>query len=424
MNSKQLEQFIIEVIDDKSNQKLEQLVSISKAGVNYNDKELTGNFADICRHIFHTKVKSEPMTLEQKDWYRKWVICYKIIIRHNPHLLKNKTYVGNGGITIFDIELILLVTSCGYFNSCHKVKIHDDYLDTEYEIFMFNTQYINYDNDLYITMFSLSRKYKNKYQSQIIKILFEEYKINQLLNAFNIINNLPCAKIIDKYQNLECVNRYTYEENELLYDDFYSYEGNQDKLNQLINNYWYKIFITNKLEKNINDDYYLKQYKCSPELYNNFLTIFSESKSLDCKLIEIPILNVILSSTTSLINHINYYTRIFIKSIFNNVDLEIFNVIKIYSWFIPLIIKYKLIPNDDNDFLQLLSFKKFRKVIVNSNIFIFDSIRRRRIKVLKYLWRLEKASILQLKNNKGQNVLEYAKNCRGLMHNIINLLSK
>lgn len=422
MNSNQLEQFIIEVVDDKSNEKLEQLVSISKAGLNYNDKELTGNFADICRHIFHTKVKSEPMTLEQKDWYRKWVICYKIIIKHNPHLLNNKTYAGNGGITIRDMELILLITSCGYFY-CHKYKVHNDYLDVGYEIFMFNTQYVKYDRNSLCDI-SLSRKYKNKYQSQIIKILFEKYKINQLLNAFTIISNLPCAKIIDKYQNLEYVTRYTQEENELLYDDFYSYEGNQDKLNQLINNNWYKIFITNDLEKITKDNYYLKQYNCLPVSYNEFLINFSESKLLDCKLIPIPILNVMLSLTTSLINHINYYMRVFLESIFNNVDLEIFNVIKNYSWFIPSMIKYKSIPNNDNDFLQLLTFTKFRKDVVNSNIFIFDTIRRRRIKVLKYLWKLEKANILKLKNNKGQNVLEYAKSCRGLMDNIINLLSR
>ena len=258
MNSNELEQFIIKVIDDKSNKKLEQLVSISKTGLNYDDKELTGNFADIYRHIFYTKVKPEPMSLEQKNWYRKWIICYKIIIKYNPHLLKNKTYAGNGGITICDMELILLVTSCGYFNYCRE-KIHDDYLDAGYEIFMFNIRYVNYDrNSLYDI--SLSRKYKNKYQSQIIKILFEKYKINQLLNAFTIISNLPCVKVINKYQNLECVTRYTQEENKLLYDDFYSYTGNQDNINLLINNNWYKIFISNDLEKIAYDNHYLKNH--------------------------------------------------------------------------------------------------------------------------------------------------------------------
>ena len=100
-------------------------------------------------------------------------------------MLNNKTYAGNGGITIRDMELILLITSCGYFY-CHKYKVHNDYLDVGYEIFMFNTQYVKYDRNSLCDI-SLSRKYKNKYQNQIIKILFEKYKINQLLNAFNII---------------------------------------------------------------------------------------------------------------------------------------------------------------------------------------------------------------------------------------------
>lgn len=423
MDSKKLEQFIIEVINDTSNIKIEQLEQLSKTGLFYDDNEMSGNFADVCRHIFHEKLDVSPMTLEQKNWYRKWVICYKIIIKYNPHLLKNKTYVGNGGRTDFVIGLTLLFTSKGEFVN-RQSKIHEDYLDIGFEIFMFNKQYIK-GYDTVLDIINCSIYHKNRYQSEIIKIIFEDFGLNKLFNLTIGLDELRLDKIIEKYERLERVFRYREEEFAMGCDDFYSNIQNQIEINKLLNSQWCKMIFTND-SHNFVDNYCRMKTDghCSRCEYKDFIKNFDKSEILNCNLLSESTLNVVLSNIVSSYFHINYQIEKFLENISVNADIDIFNVLQNYSSFIDGITKFTKVPSNDKDFIKMLGLKKIRKGIVKSPIIIFDTIRRRRTRVLKYLWKSEQNTMKKLKNNKGQNVLDYAKSCRGLMENIIRLFSE
>lgn len=112
-----------------------------------------------------------------------------------------------------------------------------------------------------------------------------------------------------------------------------------------------------------------------------------------------------------------------LKNIFDDSHFDIVKTIIKYDWFKKAISTNNIVPPNDKKFIELLNNVKIRKLFASYHSIIFELVRRRRTKVIRYIWKHEKKTILKLKNVKGQNILEYAKSCRGLMHKIIRILS-
>jgi hypothetical protein len=437
MNFNHLQSSIIDILEDASDNKFLLLANISKAGIHYDDRELSGNYADIVRHIFHSKITNKPLTLTQRNYYRRFVICHKIIIRHNPHLINNKTYVGNGGKTDFVIVLqLLLMSHSEFYYAWRDSPVHADYFDIAYELFMFNKQYIQYlyQEDI-LCEFSNTVLYKNKYQCEVFKIMFEEFELNPIFDSFY---NAKVSKVFDVLTKLETIQREfriyessekipnltLEEEQELFLDDLLSRKEIHTGINSLINSPWCKLIFKNDLIKSHN---YCKLHetKCGDECKHKItLKLISESTDFDIDSIEKRELFTKIKYLTYIHYNIMSNVELFIKNLYKNMNIDILNQVVKYAWFDQALKIHKEVPENDNNLIKLFEIKKIRKIFVNNSYIFFDIIRRRRTKIIKYLWKYEQSSIKKLRNDKGEDILTYAKSCRGLMHNIIALFSR
>jgi hypothetical protein len=455
-----LEDFIIEVIKDDSDEKIENLINLSKNGLSYDNGELCGNYADIVRHLFHSRIKDKPMSLKEKDFFRKFVICHKIIIKYNPHLLNNKTYIGQGGATDFIVGLTFLLTSNGYFNSSKNKRPHDDYFDIGYQLFLINKEYIKVTNiEQILDVLSEPSIFENKYQSRVIQIIFEDFHIDELLQEFYNAKNSNIFNVIDQFCELEFKYGHSKEEQLLAYDDFLSNFRIKTELKNIFALKWNKIifqmyFNQHHVSDNMDSIEY-KNHKVVNEdneddndynedddnddneddeycRYIKNLNFFSKLNDFDASAVEQ--INLLLNSRDELIQICYYIMGKYcdtlcimekcMKGIFRKINFNVINTLVKYNSFILALQIHKSVPENDTDFLQILRIKEISESFSNNPDVIFSTIRRRRTKIIKYFCTHKKDNIKKLKNNEGEDILTFAKKCRGLMHNIIRLLSE
>jgi hypothetical protein len=345
--------------------------------------------------------------------------------------------VGNGGKTDFVIVLqLLLMSHSEFYYAWRKSPFHADYFDIAYELFMFNKQYIQYFHQENI-LYELSENivYKNKYQCEVFKIMFEEWGLNPILNSFY---NAKSSKIFDKLNKFETLKRNSHiyssfkedEEWELVLDDFLSKECIRIGAKLVINSPWCKLISKNDLIKSHNRSNFHEtncKDKCKCE---TTLKLMCKSNEFDMDSID----SADSIKKRELLKKMEYLMRTyettlreierFIKNLYKNMNIDILNLVVKYEWFKSALRIHNVVPENDNNLIKLLEIKEIRKNFATNCYIFFDTIRRRRIRIIKYLWKYEKTSIKKLRNDKGEDILTYAKNCRGLMHNIISLFSR
>ena len=422
MNSSQLEKFIIEAINDNTNVKISQLVNISKGGIFYEDDEMSGNFADIVRNIFHGRLYHEPMNLETKNFFQRFVMCYKIIIKYNHKLLNNKTYIGQGGRNDFLNSFTLLMSGYGEFYYEKYKKIHDDYLEVAYQLFIFSKQFKGDFTDT-IDVLSYSVIDNRKFQKEVFKVAFEDFGLNNYIDEYVNFRNLNFGDLLAEYEDFCHKLIYKNESLEMWFDEWYVV--NKNEIEKILNSEWCRLIFKQNLsviDKDLDKD--LDNHCCNRyRICYHSNPLLDDISHIDINKISKEKLSVIMS-TISIRNYdiVCTITK-YLEHLFKNTNFEVINLLKDYSWFSPMITLLKTVPNDDKTFIALLKNKVIRKGIAKNSNIIFDTIRRRRTRVIRYLWSSEKKILLNLRNRDNQSVLEYAKTCRGLMQNIVKILS-
>lgn len=392
MNFINLNNIIEKTLNDPKND-FTELVNMSKNGLNFGSGRIEDNYAKITERFFYDHLSKEQILINEKRYYYKFVVCHKIIINHNPHLLNNRSYSDR---TEFERCLYLLYsgTNEGLF------RCHEDYLEIAFEMLNFNKNFIDEISILQcinaIQFVIPEKQYK---QNNILNMLFNDFGISKVLNEFMDLNELINAKkikvsdtfIFKKTDNTKFLRHDTLDTTEI---------------NKLLDSKWCSTII-----KNIMNCY-------DHELALTLKSILNKKYDIEY-----------IKSTSILYEIVNYYNIFsscigyFLDNFFKICRKDILNKFLKYDWFVYLIKTKSNVPQDDKVFINILQNKKYRECLVENKFIIFELIRRRRTKVIKYLWRFEQKKIKTIKNNNGQNVLEYAKTCKGLMHNIIKIFS-
>lgn len=392
MSFTDLNNIIEKTLNDPKND-FAELVNISKEGLNFDNGRIEDNYAKITERFFYDHLSTDAISLDEKRYYYKFVMCHKIIINHNPHLLNNKSHSDE---TEFQRCLYLLYsgTNKGLF------RCNDDYLEIAFEMLNFNKIFIDEIGILQcinaIQMVIPEKQYK---QNNILNMLFNDFGVSKVLNEFMDLNELINAKKIKGSDTFICKKT---ENTKFLRHDKLTHT----EINKLLDSKWCNSVIINIL--NCEDR----------ELATTFKSILNKKYDIEY-----------IKSTPILYEIVNYYNIFsscigyFIDNFFKNHRKDILNKFLNYDWFVKLIKTKSNVPKDDKIFINILQNKKYRECLMENKFIIFELIRRRRTKVIKCLWRFEQKKIKTIKNNNGQNVLEYAKVCRGLMHNIIKIFA-
>ena len=186
---------------------IDEIITISSNGLNFNDNELCKNFANcIVEYLIIDQMQKIPSN-DDIIRMKKILECYKIIIRNNPHLLNNRMYVGNGGcpIDLYIIQLLL------YGRKMYKLELYDDrYLKILYSMFVFNISIKN-DIELMIKILLYVNAKDHIYQNRCYRHIFEVREFNKILDVYanniniELLNDIyehGCRTIIDDHQQI------------------------------------------------------------------------------------------------------------------------------------------------------------------------------------------------------------------------------